>query len=132
MLVDKSRTVYPRRYFRIPADMSVEFNIMRFQKRDVKHLMDKKGFGQCRDLGEDGLSFVSQLKLPIGMVLRVTLHLPHLGDERVLARVVRCEPVTEGNLIAVQFFNINDRRREKVRAYIAEEAKKQYKFLNNL
>lgn len=110
--------------------MPVEFNIMRFNKRNVNHLRGKTGVGHTRDIGEDGLSFISSLKLPVGMLLRITLCLPDMQPERVLARVVRCSPVNEGFLTAVQFFNFNDHRRDKIRNFVAEETKKKYKFLS--
>lgn len=124
--------IFQRRYFRIPFLQKIEFNILKYNKRVVTHLSSKTGFAQGHDLGEDGLSFISQYNLPVDMVLRVVFDLPGFGEERVLARVVRPSPSEKGYLTAVQFINLNGPRREKLRNFIAGETKKNYKFLKRM
>lgn len=124
--------IFKRRYFRIPFDQVVEFNIIKYNTRPVNNLSSKKGLAQGHDLGEDGLSFVSQYKLPIDMVLRVVFDLKDFGQERILARVVRRNQTEAGYLTAVQFLNLNGLRKEKLQNYITGEAKKNYKFLKRL
>lgn len=124
--------IFQRRYFRIPFDAVIEFNILKYNKRVATHLSSKRGLAQGHDLGEDGLSFISQYNLPIDMVLRVVFELRGLGEERILARVVRRSHTEAGFLTAVQFINLNGPRKEKLRNFIAGETKKNYKFLKRL
>lgn len=125
-------SVFPRRYFRIPFNYPVEFSILKYNRRFVNHLSTKRGAGSGHDLGEDGLSFISQYSLPPDMVLRVVFSLPGFGEERILARVVRNTPVENGHLTAVQFLNLHGPRRDKLRSYIIGETKKNYRFLKRL
>lgn len=121
--------LYPRKYFRIPFENAVEFTILKFNRRYITHLSTKRGPGTGHDLGEDGLSFVSDYSLPPDMVLRVMFNLPEFGEQRILARVVRSSSVNSGNLTAVQFLNLHGIRKERLREYITNETKKNYRFL---
>ncbi len=121
-----------RRFYRVSSNQPIEYRIMKYQKYNVSHLHSKRGFGLGKDLGEDGMSFITGLRLPEDMLLRLTLSLPDKKTENILARVVRCTTVNEGYLIAVQFYNFNEHRRHSIRSFVAEEAKKNYQFLKYL
>ncbi|PKM81886.1 MAG: hypothetical protein CVU89_07640 [Firmicutes bacterium HGW-Firmicutes-14] len=125
-------TLFPRRYFRIPFEKPVEFSILKYNRRYIAHLSTKRGPGKGHDIGEDGLSFVSPYSLPVDMVLRVVFELPDIGEQRILARVVRSGPVDAGFLTAVQFLNLHGQRKERLRDYIASETRKSYRFLKFL
>lgn len=126
--MEKRTSFFQRRYFRIPFEKPVEFSILKYRHRNIAHLSEKKGPARGRDLGEDGLSFISSYCLAVDMILRLVFKIPS-GEKRVLARVVRTTPVENGFLTAVQFINIHGPRREELKSYIANETKKSYKFL---
>ncbi len=123
---------FPRRYFRIPFFNPVEFRVLKYKRRYLSHLSGKRGLGKGHDLGEDGLSFVSPYSLPAEMILRIDFVLPDLGEERILAKVVRNSLVESGYLTAVQFLNLHGPRRDKLRSYITSETRKNYRFLEHL
>ncbi len=122
----------PRRYFRIPFDRPVDFTILKYKRRYITHLSAKHGPGKGHDLGEDGMSFISQYSLPEDIVVRVVFQLPGFGEQVILARVIRNGQIDYGYLTAVQFLNLHGSRRDKIRNYIAGETKKNYRFLKHL
>jgi len=124
--------LFQRRFFRVPFDNPVEFQILKYHRRYISHLSAKRGPGRGYDLGEDGLSFISRYSLPTDMVLSVEFELPELGKERILAKVVRSDVVESGHLSAVQFVNLHGSRKDILRQYIASETKKNYIFLKYL
>ncbi len=124
--------LFPRTHYRIPMDFSVEFYVMKYKRRNVAHLSGKRGLGQGRDIGEGGLSFLSAYLLPIDMIVRLAVELPETGVERMLARVVRSERVDAGFLTGVQFFNLAQYRRERIRSFVTGQIKNQYKLLRFL
>ncbi len=119
----------PRRYFRIPFDRPVDFTILKYKRRYITHLSAKHGPGKGKDLGEDGMSFISQYSLPEDIVVRVVFELPGYGDQHILARVIRNKQIDSGYLTAVQFLNLHGPRKDKLRNYIARQTKENYKFL---
>lgn len=122
-----------RIHFRIPAEFTVEFYVMKYKRRNVTHLSGKKGLGLGQDIGEGGLSFISPYLLPVDMIVRLSVDLPEYGIEPLLARVVRAGRTTTGGyLTGVQFFNLPPKRREHIRNYVINQAKKQYNFLKYL
>ncbi len=125
-------SLFQRRYFRVPFNGPIEFQILKYNRRYVTHLSSKYGPGRGHDLGEDGLSFISPYSLPVEMIVRVDFELPGFGRERILARVVRSRPVEAGYLTAVQFLNFHGPRREKIRNFITSETRKNYRFLKYL
>ncbi len=124
----KKNSFFQRRYFRVPFNTPVKFNILKYRQQKLAHLSTKTGTGLSRDLGEDGISFISGYRLPVDMIIRIIFHLPQ-GERSFLARVVRTQPLGKVNLTAVQFVNLNGTRREDLRSFIISETKKQYKFL---
>lgn len=110
----------------------MEFYIMKYKRRNVAHLSGKKGLGQGKDIGEGGLSFISPYLLPVDMIVRLAVDLPESGVERLLARVVRSERDNGGYLTGVQFFNLAQTRRERIRNYVINQTRKEYKFLRYL
>ncbi|WP_418792468.1 PilZ domain-containing protein [Phosphitispora sp. TUW77] len=125
----KKTNLLPRRYFRIPFERPVDFTILKYKRRYITHLSTKYGPAKGNDLGEDGMSFVSQYSLPEDIVVRVVFELPGLGEQSILAKVIRNRQVDSGYLTAVQFLNLHGARKDKLRNYIADETKKGYQFL---
>lgn len=125
----KLKPFFQRRYFRVPFNTPVEFNILKYGHQKLAHLSTKKGTGLGHDLGEDGLSFITNYCLPVDMIIRIIFNLPN-GERRFLARVVRTQACDRRYLTAVQFINHNGIRREDLRTFIIGETRKQYKFLN--
>ncbi len=124
--------MFERRYFRVAFNYPVEFQILKYNRRYVRHLSSKRGLGVGHDMGEDGLSFLSPYSLPAGMILRVNFELPDSGPEQILAKVIRCSQTASGYLTAVQFLNLHGSRKEKLRTFIVNETKKNYTFLQYL
>ena len=124
--------LFKRRFYRIPFNNPVKFQILKYNRRHITHLSSKSGPGQGHDLGEDGLSFVSPYSLPYEMVIRVVFDLPESGEQRILAQVVRNSPLESGYFTAVQFLNLNGVRKERLKEYITGETRKNYKFLKYL
>lgn len=124
----KDTSLFHRRFFRVPFNKPVEFNILKYRHKKLAHLSAKTGTGLSRDLSEDGISFTSNYRLPADMVVRIVFHLPP-GERQFLAKVVRTHPQGKGFLTAVQFINLQGTRREDLRSFITSETRKQYKFL---
>lgn len=124
--------VFQRRHYRVPFDCPVEFQILQYRRRNINHLSSKRGPACGHDLGEDGLSFISDYLLPVDMIIRVTFQLPDCGEQTVLARVVRSVPAGTGYLTAIQFLNFDGPRKDRLRLYITRETRKNYKFLKYL
>ena len=123
------KNLFPRKYYRIPFHHPVDFRILKYRRRYITHLSAKRGPGKGQDLGEDGMSFISEYRLPVDIVLRVVFVIPADGEQHILAKVIRSDISESGYLTAVQFLNLHGPRREKLRNYIADETKKSYNFL---
>ncbi len=128
----KRAPLFERRYFRVPYNGTIEFQILKFKRTYITHLSSKYGPGQGHDLGEDGMSFISPYSLPVDLIIRVDFELPDFGRERILARVVRSRQVDSGYLTAVQFLNLHGHRRDTLRSFITSETRKNYRFLKYL
>ncbi len=124
--------LHPRIHYRISTEFPVEFYIMKYKRRNVAHLSGKMGLGDGRDIGEGGLSFISPYLLPVDMIVKLAFELPEIGVERMLARVVRSQQVDSGFLTGVQFFNLPNYRRERIRNFVTGQTRKQYEFLSYL
>lgn len=122
-------TFYKRRFYRVPFNNPVKFQILKFKRRHITHLSSKSGHGLGHDLGEDGLSFISSYSLPAELIIRIVFELPDKGEQRILAQVVRNTPVESGFLTAVQFLNLHGTRKDRIRDFITCETRRHYKFL---
>jgi hypothetical protein len=121
-------SLFDRRFYRVSFEQPVEFRILKYNYRYITHLSAKKGPGTGRDIGEDGLSFISTYCLPVDMILRVDFELPGTGEQGVLARVVRSIETNSGYLTAVQFLNLQGPRKDKLREFIIDRTKRKLKF----
>lgn len=121
-----------RRHFRYRIQFSVEYNVISYLEEEVDHLREKKGTGQACDLAEEGMSFYTELCLPIDMVLNLRFTIPDLGFYQERAIVVRSKSLTSKWLTGVQFLSFTGRRREVLKEFISQEVKKKVRLVEYL
>jgi len=125
----KSIRQLQRKHFRMPVHFPLEFRVVKFKDQNVSHLEGKKGLGRTHDLGENGLSFISNLNLPVEMMLRLKFVLPTGHQYRELVKVVRSRSMGQKYLTGVEFINFTGPRRERLRMFIASEVRRNVKLL---
>ncbi|MDA8234227.1 MAG: PilZ domain-containing protein [Clostridia bacterium] len=129
MVTYKSIRQLQRRHHRISVHFPVEFRVVKFGEQDINHLEGKKGLGRTQDIGENGLSFISPLNLPLNMMLRLKFVLPTGHQYWELVKVVRSRPCGNKFLTGVEFINFSGPRRERLSLFIASEVKRNVKLL---
>lgn len=76
-----------RRGPRIPIILPVVYRVVSFRERELNHLANKIGIGQSENLSKGGITLLTDLQLPVGMILLVELV---LDDQKItLAGIVR-------------------------------------------
>lgn len=83
IMASKERRQGPR----VPLIMPVVYRVAGFRELDLKHLANKIGMGQSENLSKGGITLLTDLKLPLGLVLLLDLTLER--KKVTLAGIVR-------------------------------------------
>jgi hypothetical protein len=79
---------------RMPLNVSVSYQPLRYGDRDLGHLAAKLGHGESQDLSQGGITLRTNLRLPAGLILLV--HMKLEGELiPLIGQVVRSHPADD-------------------------------------
>lgn len=114
-----------RKYFRVQANISVTYTMVRDGSIYHTHTLDISG---------GGVSIKSPIQLPKNEYLEMQLTIPQRGVVNIQGKVVRCEKKTgvkeQYFLVGVDFAVINERDRDRIISYLFE--RQRYLLKNRL
>ncbi|HOP75067.1 MAG TPA: PilZ domain-containing protein [Bacillota bacterium] len=76
-----------RRKPRVPYTVPVIYRVISYRDQNLDHLSTKIGIGESQDLSEGGMTLLTDLKLPVGLILIVEFTLDN--EDIALAGIVR-------------------------------------------
>jgi len=76
-----------RRNPRVPFTVPVIYRVISYRDQNLDHLSSKIGLGESQDLSEGGITLLTDLKLPVGLILVVEFTLEN--EDVSLAGIVR-------------------------------------------
>lgn len=83
VLASRERRQKPR----IPFTVPVIYRVISYRDQSLDHLSTKIGIGESQDLAEGGITLLTDLKLPVGLILIVEFALEN--EDVALAGIVR-------------------------------------------
>lgn len=76
-----------RQLKRVPFVAPVSFQIVSFRSKNLKQLANKVGSGEIQDVSLGGLTLLTDLKLPIGLIIQIEL--TYQSQPLILSGIVR-------------------------------------------
>lgn len=103
VLASKERRRSPRANLTVP----VVYKVIGFNDRKIKHLSEKVGIGESRELAQGGLTFFTDLSLPVGLVVVVEFHLEgaSLSIAGVVQRSIATDNTNRHFNVGIKFIN---------------------------
>jgi hypothetical protein len=88
-----------RRAIRLPLSVAVTYQVLKFHSRELNHLTHKIGIGTSQDLSCYGMNLITELILPVGILLLIRFNL----DQQpliVYGTVRRVKPLNSFNTLS--------------------------------
>ena len=101
IMASKERRQGPR----IPITLPVVFRVAGFRDLDLKHLADKIAIGESENLSKGGITLLTDLKLPIGLILlmEMTLEKKKITLAGVVRRSQQWQKLDNTYAVGIQF-----------------------------